>query len=185
MKRSFSPVEDQLLTIADPVAQNLGFEIVQLRLFGGPRPQLQIMAQRSADGQMSVEDCARFSREVSVHLDVHDLIDENYVLEISSPGIDRPLVSPRDFARFEGFQVKIELEYAVEERRRFKGEIVQAHDDHVDIALEGENAEQVAEFPFDQIYKAKLVMSDDLMRKTAQKKQEPNHLESAVETQTE
>src|SRR6188508_2890300 len=109
----------KLLELLDPVAEAAGYEIVRLRLMGGEeRRRLQIMAERPSDGDMNVEDCTKLSRQVSEVMDAADPISGEYTLEVSSPGIDRPLTRRKDFAAYEGYEVKLELDRLAEGRKR-------------------------------------------------------------------
>ena len=159
--------EDQgLLELLDPVAEAAGYEIVRLRLMGGDKARrLQIMAERP-DGTMIVEDCAALSRAVSEILDAADPIRGEYHLEVSSPGVDRPLTRLRDFADYEGHEARIELDRLVENRKRFKGELAGVDGDNVAIDLEGED--ETALLPFAWISDAKLVITDKLLKRGAE-----------------
>ena len=156
----------RLLELLDPVAQVQGNEIVRLRLMGGEaRRRLQIMAERP-DGDMNVEDCTRLSRAISEIMDAADPIAGEYVLEVSSPGVDRPLTRLKDFEAYQGHEAKIELDRLAEGRKRFRGRLVGVEGDQVAIDLEGE--EDTALVPFAWIVEAKLVLSDDLMKRGAE-----------------
>ena len=151
-----------LLELLDPVAEAAGYELVRLRLMSGTRSRrLQIMAE-GPDGEMTVEDCARLSRAVSEILDAADPIDGDYLLEVSSPGIDRPLNRLKDFAAFEGFEARLELDRLADNRKRFKGELAGVEDQNVALNVEGE-ADTVL-IPFAWITDAKLVMNDKLLQ---------------------
>ncbi len=167
--RAKTTEDRKLLEILDPVAQTLGLEIVRLRLMGGGRPgasrRLQIMAERPEDGDITVNQCARLSRAVSEILDASDPIEGEYILEVSSPGIDRPLTRLKDFETYEGYEARLELDRLVENRKRFKGMLAGIEDDHVAIDLEGE--EDTALVPFAWIVEAKLVLNDALMERGA------------------
>jgi len=115
--------EDQnLLELLDPVAEAAGYAIVRLRLMGGEHARrLQIMAERPSDGDMNVEDCARLSRAISEIMDAADPIAGEYTLEVSSPGVDRPLTRLADFEAYQGHEARIELDRLAEGRKRFKG----------------------------------------------------------------
>src|SRR6476620_6025106 len=107
----------RLLELLDPVAEAAGYEIVRIRLMGGSEQRrLQIMAERPSDGDMNVEDCARLSRAISEVLDAADPIAGEYLLEVSSPGVDRPLTRLKDFETFEGYEVRLELDRLAEGR---------------------------------------------------------------------
>ncbi len=155
----------QLLELLDPVAEAIGFEIVRLRLMGGIQARtLQIFAERP-DGTLVVEDCAALSRAVSLVLDAADPISGEYTLEVSSPGIDRPLTRLKDFAAYEGLEARIEIDRMAEGRKRFKGELAGIEGDHVAINLDGEV--ETAMLPFAWIIEAKLVLNDELMKRGA------------------
>ncbi|MEM9810009.1 MAG: ribosome maturation factor RimP [Pseudomonadota bacterium] len=149
-----------LKALLEPVVETAGFELVRLRVTGSRDRTLQIMAERP-NGTMSAEDCAALSRALSPVLEEKDPITEAYTLEVSSPGIDRPLTRLKDFARWDGFAAKIELTYAVEGQKRFKGILAGTEDQNVLIDLEGE--EETAMMPFDIIAAAKLIMTDELI----------------------
>jgi ribosome maturation factor RimP len=155
-----------LLELLDPVAEAAGYEIVRLRLMGGEHARrLQIMAERPVDGDMNVEDCARLSRAISEIMDAADPIAGEYTLEVSSPGVDRPLTRLKDFATFEGHEARLELDRMAEGRKRFKGMLAGVEDDAVAIDLEGE--EETAMIPFSWIVEAKLILTDQLMKRGA------------------
>jgi ribosome maturation factor RimP len=157
----------KLLEMLDPVAEAVGYDIVRLRLMGGAeRRKLQVMAERPSDHDMNVEDCARLSRAISEILDAADPIAGEYLLEVSSPGIDRPLTRLADFEAFEGFEAKLELDRLAEGRKRFRGVLVGVEGDQVAIDLEGEA--ETALVPFAWIIEAKLVLNDELMKKGAE-----------------
>ena len=158
--------EDQkLLELLDPVAEAAGYGIVRLRLMGGAQRRLQIMAERP-DGDMVVEDCARLSRAISEVMDAADPISGEYTLEVSSPGIDRPLTRLKDFEAYEGYEVKLELDRLAEGRKRFRGRLAGVEGDQVGVDLEGED--ETAMVPFAWIVEAKLVLNDQLMRRGAE-----------------
>ncbi|MGP1275896.1 MAG: ribosome maturation factor RimP [Caulobacterales bacterium] len=152
--------DEMVAALADPVADALGFEIVRIRVLSGKRQTVQIMAEK-ADGTMDVEDCARLSRALSDVFETQDPISGEYVLEVSSPGIDRPLTALAHFARWEGFEAKIELDRLVENRKRFRGILAGVEEGNVLIDLEGE--EETALLPFEWIAEARLVLTDALI----------------------
>ncbi|MFD1192739.1 MULTISPECIES: ribosome maturation factor RimP [Phenylobacterium] len=154
-----------LVELLDPVVEAAGYEIVRLRLMGGEQTRrLQIMAE-TPQGDMNVEDCARLSRAVSEVLDAADPIKGEYVLEVSSPGVDRPLTRLKDFDTYEGFEARLELDRMAEGRKRFKGVLAGVEGDAVAIDLEGE--EETALIPFAWVIDAKLVLNDKLMKRGA------------------
>jgi ribosome maturation factor RimP len=150
----------QLLELLDPVAEAAGYEIVRVRLMGGNTRRLQVMAERP-DGSMAVEDCAILSRAVSEVLDAADPITGEYNLEVSSPGIDRPLTRLKDFEAWEGFEARVELDRMAEGRKRFRGELAGVDGDNVALNLPDE--EDTTLIPFAWIVEAKLVMTDALL----------------------
>jgi ribosome maturation factor RimP len=152
----------KLLELLDPVADAAGFEIVRLRLTGGVARarRLQLMAERP-DGTMVVEDCARLARAVSQVLDAADPVSGEYTLEVSSPGVDRPLTRPKDFEAFEGFEAKLEIDRLADGRKRFRGELAGLDGDNVAINLEGEAETTLV--PFDWLTEARLVITDALL----------------------
>lgn len=160
-------VPRKVFELLRPSAEGIGFEIVRIRFGLQDGHTLQIMAER-ADGSMSVEDCEELSRTLSAVLDVEDPIPGEYNLEISSPGIDRPLTRPKDFERWKGFDVKIELAEAIEGRKRFRGMLqgVEGGEVLVECDIEGYSEPQVLGLPFEKLSEAKLVMSDDLIRES-------------------
>lgn len=158
-------VEDRrLLELLDPVAEGQGLQIVRLRLMGGTqRRRLQIMAERPSDHEIDVEECARLSRAVSEVMDAVDPIAGEYMLEVSSPGIDRPLTRIEDFASHEGLEARLETDRLVEGRKRFRGVIAGVEGDQIAIDLEGET--DTALIPFAWLSEAKLVLNDQLLKR--------------------
>ena len=158
-----------LLELLDPVAEAAGYEIVRLRLMGGAHRRLQIMAERP-DGHMEVSDCASLSRAISEVLDAADPISVEYTLEVSSPGIDRPLTRLQDFETYVGLEARFELDRVAEGRRRFKGRLAGVEGQNVLIDLEGED-DVTAQAPFAWISDAKLILNDELMQRGAAERQ--------------
>lgn len=157
----------RLLELLDPVAEAAGYAIVRLRLMGGGVRRLQVMAERP-DGHMEVGDCETLSRAMSEVLDAADPISGEYTLEVSSPGIDRPLTRLEDFASYLGCEARIELDRLAEGRKRFKGRLAGVDGQDVLIDLEGEaEADHTAQVPFAWIADAKLVLTDELMKRGA------------------
>lgn len=152
-------IDRRLAEILQPVIEGLGFELVRIRLMGGKTHVLQIMAERP-EGGIEVDDCARISTAVSAVMDVEDPIDDNYTLEVSSPGIDRPLTRLKDFDTWEGYEAKLETDELIDGRRRFKGALRGTEDDEVLIEI----AEGTIGLKFDWLTDAKLVLSDELIR---------------------
>ena len=129
--------------------------------------RLQIMAE-TPDGEMVVEDCARLSRAISEVMDAADPIAGEYTLEVSSPGVDRPLTRLKDFATYEGHEARIELDRVAEGRKRFRGVLAGVEGDNIGIDLEGEEA--TAMVPFSWIVDAKLILTDALMKRGAEER---------------
>ena len=172
-----------LLELLDPVAEAAGYEIVRLRLIGGTQSRrLQIMAE-DVNGEMQVEDCARLSRAVSEVMDAADPISGDYLLEVSSPGIDRPLTRLKDFATYEGCEARMELDRLADGRKRFRGELAGVDGDNVAINLEGE--EETALVPFAWVIDAKLILNDELMKRGAEQRQARLEHERASEDANE
>ena len=132
-----------------PAVNAAGYRLVRLRLMGGKRKTLQILAERP-DGQMDVEDCARLSRTLSEVLEAADPIAEEYVLEVSSPGIDRPLTAPEDFRRFAGHDARVELVQGIEGRRRFKGKLIGLEGSDVLMDVADEKETRSVRFPYSE-----------------------------------
>ena len=165
--RGKTPEDRDLLELLDPVAEAAGYAIVRLRLMGGGAKgrTLQIMAERPSDGDMGIDDCTRLSRAVSEVMDAADPVSGEYRLEVSSPGIDRPLTRLSDFDTYEGYEARLELDRLAEGRKRFKGVLAGVEGESVGIDLEGEA--ETAMIPFAWIVEAKLALTDALMKKGA------------------
>lgn len=165
-----SGIDARIAIIIEPVLRGMGFRLVRVRLSGQHGLTLQIMAERE-DGTMTVEDCEEVSRAVSPALDVDDPIEKAYHLEVSSPGIDRPLVRTSDFIAWTGHLLKLETSVLVADRKRFKGKIAEADADGIllerDKAAYGE--EPTVRIPYDAIAEAHLVLTDDLIREALSK----------------
>ncbi|MEY4696352.1 MAG: hypothetical protein RIT14_780 [Pseudomonadota bacterium] len=155
-------IDRRLAEIVGPVIEGLGFELVRIRLMGGRTRILQIMADRP-EGGIVVEDCARISTAVSAVLDVEDPIEDNYVLEVSSPGIDRPLTRLKDFDMWVGYEARIETTELIDGRRRFKGELAGTEGDEVLIEIEEAGETVTIGLKFDWLSDAKLILTDELI----------------------
>lgn len=150
--------------IIEPALADRGFRLVRVLILGREGMTLQVMAER-ADGTMTIEDCELVSRDISPLLDVHDPISSAYRLEVSSPGIDRPLVRPSDFENWSGHEAKIELKEPVDGRKRFRGQLEGFEDGEVRIEVDlGEAGRNVIGLPVDLVGEAKLVLTDELIR---------------------
>ena len=171
-------------TIA-PMAQTMGYDLVRVSLIGAgsTRPTLQIMAERP-DGTMLIDDCSRLSQAVSALLDVENLIDEAYNLEVSSPGIDRPLTRLKDFDRYAGFEARIELHSPVNGQRKFKGTVRGV--DGETILFETEQGATV-HLTVGEVDKAKLLLTDELIRAAmkAEKDSKKKRLDAGEELEDE
>ena len=166
--------------LIEPTVEALGYELVRVRTMGDgagkdakrakPGGTLQIMAERP-DGTMTVAGCQEVSQAVSALLDVEDPIAGAYMLEVSSPGIDRPLTRPKDFERWAGYEVKLELRDLLAGRRRFRGILQGIEDGEVllEVDLDEYDEPQTVGVPFDALSEARLVMSDDLLKKDLKK----------------
>jgi ribosome maturation factor RimP len=161
-------LEARIAHIVEPVAAGLGYRRVRIKLSAMNGTTLQIMAEKP-DGTMTVEDCEILSRDLSPTLDVEDPIDREYHLEVSSPGIDRPLVRRSDFERWAGHVAKVELNRPVDGRKRFKGTLAALDGDSVRLELEAKSALQDPEtvtIALADIGEARLVLTDALIRET-------------------
>ncbi|TKT74922.1 ribosome maturation factor RimP [Aquamicrobium sp. LC103] len=158
-------IDARIALIVEPVLRDIGFRLVRVRLSGQNGLTLQIMTERN-DGTMTVEDCEEVSRALSPVLDVEDPIEKAYHLEVSSPGIDRPLVRKSDFEAAKGHLVKLETAIMVTDKKRFRGKIVDA--DGEGFVLErdkmGYGEEPTVRIPFDAVAEARLILTDDLIR---------------------
>ncbi len=152
-------MDRRIAEIIAPVIEGMGFELVRVRLMAGKTRTLQIMAERP-DGGIEVDDCARISTAVSAILDVEDPIEDNYTLEVSSPGIDRPLTRLKDFDTWAGYEAKLETAEMIDGRRRFKGTLAGTEGSEVLIEI----AEGTIGLQFDWLTEAKLVLTDELIR---------------------
>ncbi|WP_417726843.1 ribosome maturation factor RimP [Roseovarius sp.] len=152
-------IDRRMAEIITPVIEDLGYELVRVRLMGGQYHTLQIMADKP-EGGIEVDDCALISTAVSAVLDVEDPLVEAYTLEVSSPGIDRPLTRLKDFEMFEGYEAKIETTELIDGRRRFKGVLAGVEGTEVLINVE----EGTIGLEFDWLSDAKLVLTDELIK---------------------
>jgi ribosome maturation factor RimP len=180
-------IDRRLAEIVQPTVEGMGFELVRIRLMGGLRKIVQIMADRP-DGGIDVEDCGRISVAVSAVLDVADPIDEAYTLEVSSPGIDRPLTRLKDFETWKGWEARIETAEAIDGRRRFKGLLAGTEGDEVLIEIEDKGEPVTIGLRFDWLTDAKLILTDDLIAEMLRQKKAQGVDPAAfdeIETETE
>ena len=142
-----------------PTIEAMGFEVVRILMTGAQRPTLQIMIERQDRKNLVVDDCAAVSRAISAILDEKDPIDSEYSLEVSSPGIDRPLTKPEHFSRFAGYEAKVEKSDTIDGRKRFKGKIISLEpNNNIKIMMD----DKEYSIPFESVSKAKLVLTDEL-----------------------
>ena len=164
----------EVAALAEPVLESLGFRLVMVRIMGGQPPILEIMAERP-DGTMSIEDCKTVSLGLSPVLDVHDPLPTSYRLQISSPGIDRPLVRASDFDQWAGYEAKIETKDAIDGRRRFRG-LLEGFDDgevRIEVDLGRDVGVQVLGLPLGLIGQARLVLTEELVRESLRRARKP------------
>ncbi len=167
-------IDQQIAEIVTPVIEGLGFELVRLRLMGGNNPILQIMAEKP-EGGIEVDDCAAISTEISAHMDVEDPIEDNYTLEVSSPGIDRPLTRLKDFDTWNGYVAKLETSELIDGRKRFKGNLAGVEGDEVLIEIE----EGTVGLKFEWLADAKLVLTDELIRDVLRAQKDKGEIDEA------
>jgi ribosome maturation factor RimP len=159
-----------LTALIEPEAKALGFDLVRVKMFGGKSdPTLQIMAERPDTGQLTIDDCADLSRRISDVLDAleaegRDPIEDAYRLEVSSPGIDRPLTRPQDYTNWAGHEAKVTLTEKIDNRKILTGDLVGIEGDQVTIDVRGHTRMTVG---LDQIHDAKLTITDRLLAATA------------------
>ncbi|MDW3223733.1 MAG: ribosome maturation factor RimP [Paracoccaceae bacterium] len=176
-------IDRRMAEIITPVIEDLGFELVRVRLMSGKSTILQIMADKP-EGGIEVDDCAVISQAVSAILDVEDPILDEYTLEVSSPGIDRPLTRLKDFEMFEGYEAKIETGELIDGRRRFKGALAGIENNEVLINLD----EGTIGLKFDWLSDAKLVLTDDLIKEMLRQRKASGAIDETkfdeIETET-
>ncbi len=175
-----APMDQRLASIVTPVIEGLGYELVRLRFMGGKTPRLQIMAD-TADGGIEVDDCAKISRSVSAILDVEDPIEGEYNLEVSSPGIDRPLTRLKDFETWEGYEAKLQTAELISGRKNFRGILRGVEDGEVLIDI----TEGTIGLDFDWLTEAKLVLTDGLIAESLKSRKadgfDPNQFDEIEE----
>ncbi|NDF11294.1 MAG: ribosome maturation factor RimP [Proteobacteria bacterium] len=165
-------LELQIESLVRPPLDAMGFTLVRVRFLDGKSPRtLQIMAERTKDGSMSMEDCVTVNNAISTLLDVEDPIQGEYNLEISSPGMDRPLVRPVDFEKYTGYKIKLTATETIDGRKRFKGKLTGFKDDTIYIELTEEKIE--AQVPYSKLDHANIIITDEMLK--AQLKQKKQH----------
>ncbi|WP_201455770.1 ribosome maturation factor RimP [Tropicimonas marinistellae] len=171
-------MDQRLAEILSPVIEGMGYELVRIRLMSGKTKTLQIMAEKP-DGGIEVDDCAEISTAVSAVMDVEDPIEDNYTLEVSSPGIDRPLTRLKDFETWEGYEAKLETHELIDGRRRFKGELKGVEDGEVLIEIDHEGGPVLIGLQFEWLSDAKLVLTDDLIREMLSQRKHSGDIDEA------
>jgi len=164
----------RIAAIIEPALEDRGFRLVRVAISGREGKTVQVMAER-ADGTMTIEDCETISREISALLDVHDPVAGAYRLEVSSPGIDRPLVRPSDFEDWAGHEAKIELKEPIDGRKRFRGTLEGFEDGEIRIEVDLDDAgRQVIGLPIGRVAEAKLVLTEELIREALRRAKKSN-----------
>jgi len=168
--------DKRIAEIVTPVIEDMGFELVRLRLMSGKTATLQIMADRP-EGGIEVDELAKISTDVSAVLDVEDPISEEYTLEVSSPGIDRPLTRLKDFAVWDGYEARIETENLIDGQRRFKGWLRGTENGEVLIEIEQGTETPTIGLQFDWLSDAKLILTDDLIREVLKNRKDKGQID--------
>lgn len=171
----------QVAQVIETTVADLGYRLVRVQLTGTDGHTLQIMAERP-DGTMTIDDCETISRQISPLLDTYDFLPGSYRLEVSSPGIDRPLVRPSDFDTWSGYDVKIELKEMLEGRKRFRG-VLEGYEDgemRLEVDLPG-HGRQLLGIPIDIVAEAKLVLTDELVRASLRRANRPGEIGDGAE----
>lgn len=171
-------IDQRLAALVTPSIEDLGYELVRIRLMGGKTRILQIMADRP-EGGINVDDCAKISTAVSAVIDVDDPIEDNYTLEVSSPGIDRPLTRLKDFDMWNGYEARVETTELIDGRRRFKGIIAGTEGDEVLITLDEGGEEVTIGLQFEWLSDAKLILTDELIAEMLRQRKESGAFDGA------
>lgn len=159
-KKVTMSITQRIEEIIAPTVESMGFEVVRIRMTGGDHaPIVQIMLDRQQGGGISIDECAKVSRQISVVLDVEEVLSGRYNLEVSSPGIDRPLVRLGDYVRYVGHEAKLEMAMPLNDRKRFRGIIEAVEGELVRMKCDGE----LFDLPFTDISTAKLMLTDELI----------------------
>ena len=156
-------IDRRMAEILTPVIEDMGFEVVRIRLMGGKSNTLQIMVERP-NGGIEVDECALVSTAVSAVLDVEDPLEDPYALEVSSPGIDRPLTRLKDFENWEGYEARVETTEMIDGRRRFRGLLAGVEGYEVLVNIEEGGETITVGLHFDWLSDAKLILTDELIR---------------------
>ena len=161
-------LESKIETLIGPTVAALGYRTVCVKLFAKPRRTLQVMVERADGATVSLDDCTLLSRALGALLDADDPVPGNYDLEVSSAGIDRPLVRPEDFRRFAGLEASASVDPPLDGQRRFRGRLAGMDGD--DIRLE-QAAGRIVALPFERVVEARLVLNDELLAASAPPRQ--------------
>ena len=160
--KTMTHTDERILAIAEPIDKDMRLNIVRVRVQSGRRKTVQIMAERISDGLLGIAECESLSRELTATLDVEDPIHDPFILEVSSPGLERPLTCLEDFKHYAGYSARVDLDRMVEGRKRFRGVLAGIDGKNIDIDLDGEK--ETAQIPFDWVSEAKLLITDDLIK---------------------
>ena len=180
-------MDARIAGIIAPVIEDMGFELVRVRLMGGDHKTLQVMAERPGGG-IDVDECAEISNALSAVLDVEDPISDPYALEVSSPGIDRPLTRLKDFDAYEGYEAKVETAELIDGRKRFRGVLAGIEGDEVLVNIQQDGEDVTVGLKFDWLADAKLVLTDDLIKAMLKARKDAGPLDETqyddIETET-
>lgn len=159
-----------IAALAEPVIEDMGYRLVRVAITGNEDTTVQVMAERP-DGTMTVQDCTAITRNLSPLMDAHDPLPGSYFLEVSSPGIGRPLVRPSDFETWAGYEARVELKEMIDGRRRFRGRIEGVTDGEIrlEIKLPNRAEPQILGFAVETVAEARLIQTDELIRKSLQR----------------
>jgi ribosome maturation factor RimP len=171
-------IDRRLAGIVQPTIEAMGYELVRIRLMGGKTRTLQIMADRP-EGGINVDDCAKISTAVSAVLDVEDPIEDTYTLEVSSPGIDRPLTRLKDFDTWSGYEARVETSELIDGRRRFKGILAGTEGDEILITIEEGGEDVTIGLRFEWLSDAKLILTDELIAEMLRQRKESGAFDGA------
>ena len=171
-------MDKRLAGIVSPIVEDMGYELIRLRLMSGKTATLQIMADRP-EGGIEVDQLAEISTDLSANLDVEDPIEGEYTLEVSSPGIDRPLTRLKDFETWEGYEAKVETTELIDGQRRFKGTLMGVEGDEVLIEIEQGGETPTIGLKFEWLSDAKLVLTDDLIRDVLKARKDKGQIDPA------
>ena len=160
--RADSNFENQIVELVSPILDSMGYTLVQVLLSGSQNKTIQVMAERKDSQYMAVKDCIMINKKVSNLMNAEGLFPTNGFLEISSPGIDRPLVCPSDYDRYAGFDVKIEMKVSIEGRKKFNGQLL-GIDENTVLVMQHQ---KIYQLPVKKIHRAKLLLTDALVRST-------------------